>query len=293
MSGRDSRNDVKSDVEWLTGLGEPPPVSDDALRETESETDEDAMSGGLADGGGDPFGELDGLLVLRRLAQEASKPEARFRGLRRRARQNSKHRRLSVPEGHLDLEVHLGKINPAQPEEQLREFHEGSAVSFSTSPEGFATALDRSWSKVERLTGHWPQRTEHDFPQTTLQVEAWWPEVDGWEELTLIVYVSPDVMFEAADFHFLIQHLPDEEPTSSDVVWLFRRTDLGDGTVPTYELRATEESGEDGTHRYRFLVRGSPQLDEVSRLLEVFWHERGIAPTGPEEFDAMPKLKHD
>jgi hypothetical protein len=119
MSGRDSRNDVKSDVAWLTGLGEPLPVSDDAPREAESETDEDAMSGELADGGGDPFGELDGLLVLRKLAQEASKPEARFRGLRRRARREDKHRRLSVPEAHLDDELHLGKINPAQPEEQL------------------------------------------------------------------------------------------------------------------------------------------------------------------------------
>ena len=65
MSGRDSRNDVKSDVAWLTGLGEPLPVSDDAPREAELETDEDAMSGELADGGGDPLGEPDGLLVRR------------------------------------------------------------------------------------------------------------------------------------------------------------------------------------------------------------------------------------
>ena len=253
MSGRDSRNDVKSDMVWLTGLGEPTPDSDDAPREAESETDEDARSGEVADGGGDPFGERDGLLVLRRLAQEAGKPQPRFRGLRRRAQHDNKHRRFR------------GKgSTPARHEERLRA-----------------------------LTGHWPQRTEHDFPQTTLHVEAWWPELDDWEELTLIIYVSPGVMSEAANFHFLIQHLPDEEPTLSEVAWLFRRPDLGDGTLPTYELRATNKNGEDGTHPYRFLVRGSRQLDEVSRLLEVFWYERGIAPTGPEEFDAMPKLKHE
>ena len=92
MGGRDSRNDVKSDMEWLAGLGEPTPDKDDSPVEAQAEAEEDAMPGESADGGGDPFGELDGLVVLRRLAQEASKSDktqARFRGLRRRARHDN------------------------------------------------------------------------------------------------------------------------------------------------------------------------------------------------------------
>lgn len=108
MGGRDSRNDV-SDMEWLVGLGKPTPDGDDVPREAESEADEDPMLGELADGGGDPLGEFDGLLVLRRLAQEASKPQARFRGLRRRARHDNKHRRVSresFTPARRDLTVH-------------------------------------------------------------------------------------------------------------------------------------------------------------------------------------------
>ena len=91
MGGLDSRNDVKSDMEWLGGLGEPTLDTDDAPVEAEAEAD-DAISGESADGWSDVFGELDGLLVLRRLAQEASKPDktrARFRGLRRHARHDN------------------------------------------------------------------------------------------------------------------------------------------------------------------------------------------------------------
>ena len=107
MSERESRNDVKSDMEWLAGLGEPTPDSDDAPLEAEAETDEDAISGESADGGGEPFGEVDGLVVLRRLAQEASKPDktwARFRGLRRRVPHDAKHRRAS----HENFTPHSG-----------------------------------------------------------------------------------------------------------------------------------------------------------------------------------------
>ena len=91
MGGLDSRNDVKSDMEWLGGLGEPTLDTEDAPVEAETEA-EDAISGESADGWSDPSGKLDGLLVLRRLAQEASKPDktrTRFRGLRSRARHDN------------------------------------------------------------------------------------------------------------------------------------------------------------------------------------------------------------
>ena len=62
MSGRDSRNDVKSDMEWLAGLGQPTPENDDDPGEVESAADEDA--------GRESEPWDDGLLELRRRAQD-------------------------------------------------------------------------------------------------------------------------------------------------------------------------------------------------------------------------------
>ncbi len=89
MSGQYSK-DLESADEPLDTLREPTSKSDDRP----AAVDEDAMWGESADDGGDPFAEPDGLVVLRRLAQEASKPDkiqSRFRVLRGRTRHDNKH----------------------------------------------------------------------------------------------------------------------------------------------------------------------------------------------------------
>ena len=63
MSGRYNSDNLKSVLEWVGGLGEPTPNDDDGPREAKS-----------ADGWGDPFGELDGILRLRRRAQDYKNP---------------------------------------------------------------------------------------------------------------------------------------------------------------------------------------------------------------------------
>ncbi len=70
MSGRDSRNDVNSDMEWLAGLGRPTPESDDAPGEVESAADKDAMLDKSATSGRENEPWDDGLLELRRCAQD-------------------------------------------------------------------------------------------------------------------------------------------------------------------------------------------------------------------------------
>ncbi len=74
MSGRDSRNDVNSDMEWLAGLEQPTPENNYAAGEVESAADEDAMLDESANAGieSEPWG--DGLLALRRRAQDYKNP---------------------------------------------------------------------------------------------------------------------------------------------------------------------------------------------------------------------------
>ena len=74
MSGRDSRNDVKSDMEWLAGLEQPTPEDDDASGDVESAADEDAMLEKSANGATENEPWDDGLLKLRRRAQDYKNP---------------------------------------------------------------------------------------------------------------------------------------------------------------------------------------------------------------------------
>ncbi len=70
MSGRDSRNDVKSDMEWLAGLEQPTPEDHDAPGEVESAADKDTMLDKSANRGPESEPQDDGLLELRRRAQD-------------------------------------------------------------------------------------------------------------------------------------------------------------------------------------------------------------------------------
>ncbi len=70
MSGRDSRNDVKSDMEWLAGLEQPTPENDDDPGEVESAANKDAMPDKSANAGIENERWDDGLLELRRRAQD-------------------------------------------------------------------------------------------------------------------------------------------------------------------------------------------------------------------------------
>lgn len=74
MSGRDGRNDVKSDMEWLAGLEQPTPEDDDATGEVESAADEVAMLDKSVNGGIESEPRDDGLLELRRRAQDYKNP---------------------------------------------------------------------------------------------------------------------------------------------------------------------------------------------------------------------------
>lgn len=70
MSGRDSRNDVKSDMEWLAGLEQPTPEDNDAPGEVEPTADKDATLDKPANDGIESEPWDDGLLALRRRAQD-------------------------------------------------------------------------------------------------------------------------------------------------------------------------------------------------------------------------------
>ncbi len=74
MSRRDSRNDVNSDMEWLAGLEQPTLEDDDAPGEVESATDKDAVPDSSANRGRESGPWDDGLLELRRRAQDYKNP---------------------------------------------------------------------------------------------------------------------------------------------------------------------------------------------------------------------------
>ncbi len=107
MRGRFS-DDVKSAKDRPDGLRGPAP-NDHAPAEAEAKAERGVMPGkSVVDG--DPFAELDGLVVLRRLAQQSSKPgktQSRFRRLRRSTRHDNKHHRANHNErGRRDLTAH-------------------------------------------------------------------------------------------------------------------------------------------------------------------------------------------
>jgi len=107
MGGRKS-NDLKSAEEPLDETREATFGNDHGP----VEVDEDAVWVESADDGGDPFAASNGLVVLRRLAQESSKPgktQSRFLGRqRRRTRQGNKQSSVDdkASTARLNLMVH-------------------------------------------------------------------------------------------------------------------------------------------------------------------------------------------
>ena len=152
--------------------------------------------------------------------------------------------------------------------------------SASPAADGAVTASERQMGAL------WPERTRDGFPQMTLQVMVWWPDLPSWEPATLTAIVSQSLAFSGDNFTLLIQQEGDPEPARTHAVWMLKRDDLEE-EMPVYELRASTWEMGDTPHEFRFLVASSSSwCQELHDYLATRWINKGLSPAGPEAFNA-------
>jgi hypothetical protein len=137
--------------------------------------------------------------------------------------------------------------------------------------------IDNAW--------HWPGRTAEGYPEMRLDVLAWWPGLDRWEDLTVVASVSQSLAFTGDTFTLLIQQPGDQSPVRVNAVWLVVRPELSE-SVTVYELRGSRwEPGDEEAHRFRFLIASpSEWCAELHDYLATRWISHGQPPSGPEDF---------